>query len=208
MKIYYYLKILDIIRINLGDQTDAKALLGTYTCSDVPGEFSWAPGAITQAVQEGRWIVLEDINLAPKEIISSLIPLLETRKLFIPGRDELIPAHRQFQLFATEKSSFSTNFGPFQNLWTRISIPSPSIQEIEEILRFRFPKFPDSLIQKFISLLNTFFKNILSIIFIFIETFGLLTGTLQKTEAADLNFRNTISFTRFLSLRFLFLKNF
>jgi len=30
---------LDIIRVNLGDQTDAKSLLGTYSCSDVPGEF-------------------------------------------------------------------------------------------------------------------------------------------------------------------------
>lgn len=30
---------IDIIRVNLGDQTDAKSLLGTYSCSDVPGEF-------------------------------------------------------------------------------------------------------------------------------------------------------------------------
>lgn len=56
-------------------------------------------------MKEGRWIVLEDINLAPLEIISTLIPLLETRKLFIPGRDEVIPAHTQFQLFATQKTS-------------------------------------------------------------------------------------------------------
>lgn len=146
----------------MGDQTDAKSLLGTYTCSDVPGEFSWVPGAITQAVQEGRWVVLEDINLAPKEIISTLIPLLETRKLFIPGRDELIPAHRTFQLFATQKSSSSSSsshIAPFQNLWTRINVPSPSLKEIEKILQSRFPSFPKSLTDKFLSNFFFFFKK-------------------------------------------------
>jgi hypothetical protein len=55
-----------------------------------------------QAVREGRWIVIEDIDLAPLEILSVLIPLLETRKLFIPGRGEVIYAPKNFQLFATQ----------------------------------------------------------------------------------------------------------
>jgi midasin (ATPase involved in ribosome maturation) len=33
--------------------------------------------------------VIEDIDLAPMEVLSVLIPLLETRKLFIPGRGEV-----------------------------------------------------------------------------------------------------------------------
>ncbi len=113
----------------MGDQTDAKVLLGTYVCTEVPGEFRWQAGALTQvpiprtpspihsfvrilftffcgaalqAVREGRWIVIEDIDLAPLEILSVLIPLLETRKLFIPGRGEVIYAPKNFQLFATQ----------------------------------------------------------------------------------------------------------
>lgn len=38
----------DIIKIHLGDQTDAKVLMGTYVCTEVPGEFRWQPGALTQ----------------------------------------------------------------------------------------------------------------------------------------------------------------
>eukprot|EP01089_Gocevia_fonbrunei_P004058 TRINITY_DN14025_c0_g1_i2.p1 TRINITY_DN14025_c0_g1~~TRINITY_DN14025_c0_g1_i2.p1 ORF type:complete len:100 (-),score=24.69 TRINITY_DN14025_c0_g1_i2:207-479(-) len=53
---------LDMIKIHLGDQMDAKVLLGTYICTDVPGEFKWQPGALTQAVQQGKWIVIEDID--------------------------------------------------------------------------------------------------------------------------------------------------
>lgn len=47
------------------------------------------------------WIVVEDIDLAPIEVQSALLPLLEKRELFIPGRGELIKANDNFQLFAT-----------------------------------------------------------------------------------------------------------
>ena len=43
-------------------------LLGTYVCTDVPGEFRWQAGALTQAVQQGRWAVMEDIDRAPFEV--------------------------------------------------------------------------------------------------------------------------------------------
>lgn len=36
------------LRIQLGDQTDSKMLLGQYKCTDVPGEFIWLPGVLTQ----------------------------------------------------------------------------------------------------------------------------------------------------------------
>lgn len=36
------------LRIQLGDQTDSKMLLGQYRCTDVPGEFIWQPGVLTQ----------------------------------------------------------------------------------------------------------------------------------------------------------------
>jgi midasin (ATPase involved in ribosome maturation) len=97
----------DIIRIHLDDQIDSKTLIGTYTCTDVPGEFMYQPGAITQAVQQGRWVVLEDIDHAPFEVISSLIPLFEKRRLFLPGRGETIIAAHGFHLFATRTTTQS-----------------------------------------------------------------------------------------------------
>lgn len=41
------------LRIQLGDQTDSKMLLGQYRCTDVPGEFVWQPGVLTQV-----WLML------------------------------------------------------------------------------------------------------------------------------------------------------
>lgn len=38
---------------------------------------------------KGLWVVFEDINRAPSEILSALTSLLEDRKLYIPGRGEV-----------------------------------------------------------------------------------------------------------------------
>lgn len=44
-------------------------LLGMYRCTDVPGEFVWQPGTLTQAVTQGHWILLEDIDYAPLDVV-------------------------------------------------------------------------------------------------------------------------------------------
>ena len=90
-----------LIRIHLDDQMDSKTLLGSYVCTDTPGEFLWKPGALTQAVEQGRWVLIEDMDLAPFEILSALIPLLESRRLFIPSRNFTITARQGFRLFGT-----------------------------------------------------------------------------------------------------------
>lgn len=38
-------------------------------CGDEPGEFVWQSGVVTQAVAEGRWLLLEDIDRAPLEVM-------------------------------------------------------------------------------------------------------------------------------------------
>ena len=65
----------DVITLHLDDQIDYKSLLGTYVNADVPGEFKWQDGVLTKAVREGRWLILEDIDLAPTEMLSALPPL-------------------------------------------------------------------------------------------------------------------------------------
>ncbi len=55
----------------------------------MPGEFRWQAGVLTQAVRAGKWLLVEDIDLAPMEVLSVLRPLLENRKLFIPERGEV-----------------------------------------------------------------------------------------------------------------------
>jgi len=76
-------------------------LVGVYRCTEVPGEFIWQPGVLTTAVQEGYWVLLEDLDYAPVDVISLLLPLLESRTLSIPGHGDQVLAHPDFRIFAT-----------------------------------------------------------------------------------------------------------
>jgi midasin len=80
--------ILDIVRITLTDQTDGKLLLGTYVTT-TRGSFTWRPGILTTAVREGKWIVIEDIERAGNDVLSTLLPVLEGRPLELNGRGEV-----------------------------------------------------------------------------------------------------------------------
>ncbi|CAE8606408.1 unnamed protein product, partial [Polarella glacialis] len=90
------------------EQTDIKMLLGTYVCGETVGEFIWRPGIVTEALQKGRWLVLEDVDRIPAEVLAALLPLTDSRRLVIPDRNQRIDAHQHFQLFGTLSSSGQT----------------------------------------------------------------------------------------------------
>ena len=52
---------------------------------------------------EGAWVLLEDIDYAPMDVISTLLPLLERGVLSVPGHGENLTAHPEFRLFATQR---------------------------------------------------------------------------------------------------------
>lgn len=89
------------LRIQLGDQTDGKVLLGQYRCTDIPGEFLWQPGVLTQAVMNGYWILLEDIDSATQDVCTILTNLMENNYLNVPGFRENLKVASGFQLFVT-----------------------------------------------------------------------------------------------------------
>ncbi len=54
-----------------------------------------------QAVAQGKWLVIEDLNLAPPEVLAALVPLLGSRQLHLPQRAQVIKAAPSFQLLAS-----------------------------------------------------------------------------------------------------------
>ena len=81
----------------------AQALLGVYRCTDVPGQFVWQPGCLLTAVTRGNWLLLEDIDCAPMDVVSILVPLLETGTLSVPGHGDNICVSSNFRIFATRR---------------------------------------------------------------------------------------------------------
>lgn len=67
-------------------------------------EFFCSPqGILIDAMRKGYWIVLDELNLAPTDVLEALNRLLDdNRELFITETQEVVKAHPRFMLFATQ----------------------------------------------------------------------------------------------------------
>lgn len=148
-----------ILTIQLGDQSgiDAKQLLGSFVSSPTePGKFEWTEGALTRAVRQGKWVVLEDIDKAGSEVLSTVARLVEqlgptkalgTRAVVDLGSRGKVIAGHGFALFATRSvAASSTRHAPStatflgSSHWSEVYIDSPSQSDVNSILRNKFPR--------------------------------------------------------------------
>lgn len=140
----------DAVHLQIDDQMDSKSLLGAYVCTSIPGEFRWQQGPLAEAVSQGKWIIIEDFHLAPAQVLASLVPLLESGKLSIPQRGEVLEAQEGFQLITTVTTSpHGLSSGAYSSLTqvedilgallTRVVFKSPSLMDQISILRTSFP---------------------------------------------------------------------
>jgi len=134
-----------MVTLHLNQQTDAKVLIGLYTTGSRPGSFEWRPGILAKAVQEGRWLLIEDLDRAPNEVISTLLPLIERRELLVPSRNETIKAPPGFRIFATMRTSLGMNGHEAtrailgERFWQPVSVEMLPQEELEEIIQATFP---------------------------------------------------------------------
>jgi midasin (ATPase involved in ribosome maturation) len=90
------------IRINNHEHTDIQEYLGSYV-SDDAGKLVFQEGALVEAVRKGYWIVLDELNLAPTDVLEALNRLLDdNRELFIHETQTTVTPHKEFMLFATQ----------------------------------------------------------------------------------------------------------
>ena len=91
------------VRINNHEHTDIQEYLGTYVSDPISGKLVFKDGLLLQALRRGDWIVLDELNLAPTDVLEALNRLLDdNRELFIPETQEVIKPHPHFMLFATQ----------------------------------------------------------------------------------------------------------
>lgn len=91
------------VRINNHDHTDIQEYLGSYISDPFTGKLVFKDGLLVQALRYGHWIVLDELNLAPTDVLEALNRLLDdNRELVIPETQEVIRPHPSFMLFATQ----------------------------------------------------------------------------------------------------------
>ena len=90
------------VRINNHEHTDLQEYLGTYV-SGPDGRLQFQEGVLVNALREGHWIVLDELNLAPTDVLEALNRLLDdNRELLVPETQQVIRPHENFMLFATQ----------------------------------------------------------------------------------------------------------
>ncbi|KAK4443930.1 hypothetical protein QBC34DRAFT_476083 [Podospora aff. communis PSN243] len=153
----------DLVTLHLNEQTDAKMLLGLYATGSKPGSFEWRAGVLTTAVREGRWVLIEDLDRAPTEVMSTLLPLIERGELLIPGRGERIQAPNEFRIFATVRTLLGMNDKEnVPNLiglrmWQLLHVKSLPRDDLQDVINSRAP-----LLHKYVGGILAVFDQLLA----------------------------------------------
>lgn len=158
-----------LLEFHIDEETDSKTLIGSYSTTDVPGEFAWRPGALTHASREGRWVLFEDIDTVPIEIQATIVKLLEDRMLPL-GNGKYEKCHPDFRVFATCTTSRSSNetrsnlrvaarrgggrqiLSP--SLWRKIHVQPLPFSELKEVATALYSRIPPSVIDVTLSMMK------------------------------------------------------
>ena len=90
------------VRINNHEHTDVQEYLGAYA-TNADGQLVFTEGLLVTALRRGDWLVLDELNLAPTDVLEALNRLLDdNRELRLPETGEVVRPHPHFMLFATQ----------------------------------------------------------------------------------------------------------
>jgi midasin len=131
------------VRINNHAHTDVQEYLGAYV-SDEHGRLVFQEGPLVAALRGGHWLVLDELNLAPSEVLEMLNRLLDdNRELLIPETQETVRPHAHFVLFATQNPAGDTYGGrkvlsrAFRNRFLEVHVDDIPHEELKEMIEKR-----------------------------------------------------------------------
>lgn len=146
------------VRINNHEHTDIQEYLGTYVTDPLTGNLVFQEGLLVTAVRQGHWIVLDELNLAPTDVLEALNRLLDdNRELVIPETQEVIKPHPNFILFATQNppglyAGRKVLSRAFRNRFLEVHFDDVPKDELERILYERCaiaPTYAKKIVQVF-----------------------------------------------------------
>lgn len=136
-----------LCRINLSDQTDLIDLFGSDLPVDGggPGDFAWRDAEFLTALQEGHWVLLDEMNLAPQAVLEGLNAVLDHRgTVFIPELGRSFTRHPAFRIFAAQ-NPLQQGGGrkglprSFVNRFTKVYVEELSANDLMLVCRHLFP---------------------------------------------------------------------
>ena len=142
-----------IVRINLNGQTDTGELLGRFVPNEHAGDgkpaagWRWQDGLVVQALRNGWWLLLDEVNLAETQILERLNSLLEAHPSLVLTEhgNEIFggngtPIHPSFRIFGTmnpaEYAGRSVMSPAYKDRWRGLrQVPTPGELDYRSMLR-------------------------------------------------------------------------
>lgn len=149
----------NLCRVNLSDQTDIMDLFGSDLPVEggKPGEFIWKDAPFLQALQQGDWVLLDEMNLAPQAILEGLNAVLDHRGMvYIPELGRTFVCHPDFRVFAAQnplKQGGGRKGLPksFLNRFTKVYIQELSAADLLLICSYMYPDHPMEEVRRMIT---------------------------------------------------------
>ncbi|KAI6207833.1 Midasin [Aphelenchoides besseyi] len=126
-------------RINNHEHTDVQEYFGSYV-ADEKNQLVFREGILLQAMRNGDWVILDELNLAPTEVLESLNRLLDdNREVYVAETDTVIKANSRFRIFATQNpvgaySGRKRLSRAFMNRFVILNIQQPPNNELCQIV--------------------------------------------------------------------------
>lgn len=151
-----------LCRINLSDQTDLMDLFGSDLPVEngSPGEFAWKDAEFLTAMQEGHWVLLDEMNLAPQAILEGLNAVLDHRgTVYIPELGRSFVRHPAFRVFAAQ-NPLQQGGGrkglpkSFMDRFTKVYIEELSPEDLLLVCQERFKGCDEGMLRAMITYNN------------------------------------------------------
>ncbi|CEH12502.1 AAA ATPase containing von Willebrand factor type A (vWA) domain [Ceraceosorus bombacis] len=149
------------VRINNHEHTDLQEYIGSYASDADSARLVFHEGLLVRALRNGDWIVLDELNLAPTDVLEALNRLLDdNRELVIPETGEVVRPHPHFMLFATQNppglyAGRKVLSRAFRNRFLEIHFDDVPQAELEVILTHRCsiaPSYANKIVAVFVEL--------------------------------------------------------
>lgn len=148
-----------VLRINNHEHTDMQEYIGCYT-TDNQGLLTYQDGVLVQAMRKGYWIILDELNLAPTDVLEALNRVLDdNRELLITETREVVKADSKFMLFATQNPA-GTSYGgrkelsrAFRNRFIELHFDLLPQKELVQIVHKRC-EIPESYAEKLVKVMK------------------------------------------------------
>lgn len=130
-----------LFRINNHEQTEASDYFGDEIFTEETNltKLENNTGVMTQAIKNGDWILLDELNLAPSDVLEVLNRILET-------------SYKEFRLFATQNLNYSGRKPLSKAFLSRFVVVDFSVKSSEELKKILAFKYPNSFNVKIIKI--------------------------------------------------------